>query len=159
MKLPKNLASNAPFLEGFEKIYQTERKLLWEKGSLSVLNVDMSEKMEQALSITRRAGQLRGGFEMASSLLLREYTGLMAVGRSSERVCRLLVMANDGSERFYRNCESLLRKYDSMMMGIVLKDVEGMRFGKRFFGSESQVKVALVTQSVFVEKILLSLVS
>jgi len=162
LKLPKSLESDER-VAVIEKRLTENSKLLWSGGTLRVPRLTLTTEMEKALSLARRAGQLRGGLESIESTLAREKSGLTAVAKKQKqktdgtaRLSRVLIMSTDGSERFYRHCETLLSLHADRMIGIQL-DAQSQLIGQKFFGKEAQVKALLVSHKDFVVRVLESL--
>lgn len=132
-------------------------------GIVKVPYVELSEKLIQALAFARRCGTLRGGLESIETFLQTEEAGLVAL-RSKQglkvpnRISRILIFSNDGSERFYKQCESLLVKYSGRVLGLRV-NVDSKTFGKMFFGSEKAVKAVLVSRKDAVVKVLSAIIS
>lgn len=162
LKLPKSLESDAR-AKTIEKRLTENAKPLWSGGTIKVPKLVLTDAMEKALSLSRRAGQLRGGLESIEAALSREKTGLLAVAKkqkqraeTANRLSRLLIVSSDGSERFYRHCEMLLSNHGDRMIGLQL-DTQSQLIGQKFFGKEAQVKALLVSHKDFVVRVLESL--
>jgi len=160
LKLPKSLEAD----ERAALIHTSlskNLKPLWSEGRLKVPTLELNSALEKALSTSRRAGQLRGGLESIEACLRREQQGLQALknrklAQDAGRVSRILLMSSDGSERFYRHCESLLELHADRLIGIRL-NIASQNLGQKFFGRDAQVKAVLVTHKDFVVKALESL--
>jgi hypothetical protein len=160
LKLPKSLEADARAVRIQEELSRN-LKPLWSEGRLKVPTLELHLALEKSLSIARRAGQLRGGLENIESCLRREQQGLDALKKrqlahDSGRISRLLLMSSDGSERFYRHCESLLSGHADRLTGIRL-NAQSQVLGQKFFGKDAQVKVLLVSHKDFVIRALESL--
>jgi hypothetical protein len=140
-------------------------KPLWAKGTYDVPHLELTPEFEQALGFARRCGRLRGGLENISTLLQREEAGLVATRsragkdappKSQPTVSRLILVSNDGSDRFYRACESMLIRYQDRVFGLHL-DVGSLGLGTRFFGKEAAVKIMMIDRKEFVVRALLAL--
>ncbi|NBX16387.1 MAG: hypothetical protein EBR09_03370 [Proteobacteria bacterium] len=160
LKLPKSLETDAraPLIQ---TSLSKNLKPLWIEGRLKVPTLELSPALEKILSLSRRAGQLRGGLENIESCLRREKDGLDALkqrklSQDSGRMSRILLMSSDGSERFYRHCESLLEVHSDRLIGIRL-NIASQNLGQKFFGKDAQVKAVLVTHKDFVARALESL--
>lgn len=159
LKLPKLLETD-PRSSQIVNNLTKDSKPLWIDGRLRVPTIDLTESLEKALSLSRRAGKLKGGLENIETHLRREKQGLDALknrtNQESGRISRLLLMTSDGSERFYRNCESLLSIHSDRLTGIRL-NVHSQLLGEKFFGKNAQVKALLVSHKDFVIRALESL--
>lgn len=163
LKLPKCLESDTRSAE-VESVLSQDLRLLWQGGMLKVPHIRFQESLAASLAFSRRCGKLRGGLEAIETLLQREEAGLAALRKrgvgsqdaESARVSRLILMSDDGSERFYRSCESLLQRYKDRVLGCRL-DVGSGILGPRFFGSNAAVKVVMVEHRDDVAKALLAM--
>lgn len=160
LKLPKLLEADAR-AEAIRARLAFNLKPLWSEGRLKVPTLELNPALEKVLSLSRRAGQLKGGLENIESCLRREQMGLNALkdrqlARDSGRMSRILLMSSDGSERFYRHCESLLTTHADRLTGVRL-NIASQSLGQKFFGKEAQVKVVLITHKDFVIRALESL--
>jgi hypothetical protein len=160
LKLPKLLETD-PRAAKIEAGLIKNLGPVWSEGRLKVPTLELTPELEKALSLSRRAGQLRGGLENIESCLRREQQGLDALkqrklGQDGGRISRLLLMSSDGSERFYRHCESLLANYSDRLAGVRL-NTNSQLLGHKFFGKDAQVKALLVSHKDFVIRALESL--
>ena len=72
------------------------------------------------------------------------------------RISRLLVLADDGAERFYRRVEALLRRHGPRLMAVRLGiDAEGL--GEMLFGPGRAARLLLIEHKTAVGAILLAL--
>lgn len=142
---------------------QKSFKIFSTDGIVKVPNVDLSEKLIQALAFARRCGTLRGGLESIETLLRTEEAGLASLRslqklNNPNRISRLLIFSNDGSDRFYHQCETVLIKYGSRVFGIKI-NADSNLLGKSFFGKEKAVKAMLVSRKDAVIKVLSAILS
>lgn len=161
LKLPKCLESDEKGPQIIEALSLKPRKL-WPGGVVEVPEKELSEPLIKALSFARRCGKLRGGLENTQTMLQKEEAGLVALTSrglppQSERITRLILMSNDGSDRFYKSCEQLLLRYKSRVFGIYLNASAG-EIGSKFFGKDKAVKLMMVEHRDFVSRALLSFV-
>jgi hypothetical protein len=160
LKLPKLLETD-PRCQKIQDSLKLNLKPLWPQGRLKLPTLELNAPLEKALSLSRRAGQLRGGLESIEGFLRREQKGLQALkerslAQDADRISRLLIVSSDGSERFYRHCESLLISHSDRLAGVRLNAASQL-LGQKFFGKDAQVKVLLVSHKDFVIKALESL--
>jgi hypothetical protein len=95
-------------------------------------------------SVTRSTGWLAA---------LREKQGTAKPNRAS----RLLVIADDGTERFYRSCEAVLHRHGDRVLGLRVA-VSSSTLGQSLYGKDTSVQALLVSDRVAVTQVLLSLV-
>jgi hypothetical protein len=96
-------------------------------------------------------------------VLAGEQRGLERVDRETGvvrggRISRLLVLADDGSERFYRSVDFLLRRHAPRVLALRL-DVSEARLGSLLFGPEEVARLLLIQHKEAVTGVLLALAS
>jgi hypothetical protein len=124
LRFPKTLDDDAR-LPALRASLRASCRKLWEGGALQVPVVPWSEPLARAIADAQRAGQLVQGIERAERALAREAHGLSLVDARSttergSRVSRLLLTSNDGTERFYRQIERLLRTQGERLLALRL---------------------------------------
>ena len=134
---------------------------LWPGGKIRVPTVAFNPALAEALRIAHRAGQLVRSLEGAERKLAAEDRGLGLVDQKSgvsrgERVSRLLVLADNGAERFYRLVEKLLRQHGPRVMALRL-DVKAETLGQMLFGPGHRVLLLLLDHKKAVSAMLLAL--
>ncbi len=161
-KLSKSSESDSLPSEAIERVLKKSEAKLWDGSSELVPFVVFSTTLESALKGVRQSGQLLGGLEAIETILQKEQAGLTKVGAipvAKDRVqaaSRLVFLSNDGSERFYRSAENLLRRFGRRVL-ICRLDVGSEVLG-RFFGKDASVKALLVTRKDLVSRVLSALV-
>ena len=154
---PRGPALLAGLLEG--------RQLLWPGGAIRTPVARLTPELAQALHTARRARRLTRGLEDATQTLASEQRGLEIADQRvaqaggdgrGQRVSRLLMLSNDGAERFYRHVETLLRRHGPRILAVRL-DVEAAELGAAVWGPETLARLLLVTHKEAVAKTLLSL--
>lgn len=160
LKLPRSLEGDARTPD-IEASLTRDRRPLWSQGTLDVARVTLSEPLVTALTGARLTRSLERGQEHIEQVLAGESKGLEAARAKqgapvANRISRLLVMANDGSERFNRHCESTLKRHADRVLGLMV-DADSETFSSRVFGEEKLVKVVLVTGREVVAAVLLAL--
>lgn len=100
--------------------------------------------------------------EGAERRLAAEGRGLSLVDQQSgvlrgARVSRLLVLADDGTERFYRRVEKLLRQQGPRVLPLRL-DLNAETLGQMLFGPGRRALLLLVDHKEAVSAVLLALV-
>ena len=162
LKLPRLLETeteNQLLFHTMEKSFQ----VFSPGGTVKVPYVELSENLIQALAFARRCGTLRGGLESIETLLQTEEAGLASLrsknkSKEPNRISRVLIFSNDGSERFYRHCEAVLLKYRTRVFGVKI-NADSNLLGKSFFGKEKAVKAMLVSRKDAVIKVLSAIMS
>ncbi len=134
---------------------------LWRGGAVRVARADLTPDLESALKSARSAGRIVRSLEHAERALADDERGLRRVDRKTgvergRRVSRLLVLADDGSERFYREVESLLRQHAPRVLALRLS-ADQRTLGKLLFGPDQVARLLLVEHKDAVSAILLAL--
>ncbi|MBW2414801.1 MAG: hypothetical protein JRG76_09870, partial [Deltaproteobacteria bacterium] len=136
-------------------------QLLWAGGELRVPPAERTPAFDAALKQAFSAGQIVRGLEGAERALAAEQRGLRHVDEKTgvargRRVSRLLVLADDGAERFYRNVESLLRRHAPRVLAVRLAADE-LALGQLLFGPDERARLLLVEHKDAVSAVLLAL--
>lgn len=136
-------------------------ELLWPGGERKIARIDVVRGLEAVLKRAFSAGQIVRGLENAERVLAAEDRGLKHADQKTgvvrgERVSRLLVLADDGAERFYRSVESLLRRHGPRVLALRLSTDE-RALGRLLFGPDQVVRLLLVEHKDAVAAFLISL--
>lgn len=128
---------------------------------MPVAHLDLDEALERALNEVQNQHQLLRGLEQAEASLKSEQKGLDVRARRSgnppaKRTSRLLILGEDGTERFYRQAEALLVRYEDRLMGMVVRSPAG-QLARRLYGEGALVKAVLVSDREGVVRLLASL--
>jgi hypothetical protein len=161
LQLPK-LVEADPRGRELLRILTAHARPLWPEGKIQVPMVAFSPALAEALRTARRAGQLVRSLEGAERRLVAEDRGLDLVDQRSgvlrgARVSRLLVLADDGTERFYRQVEKLLRQQGRRVLALRL-DVKAETLGQMLFGPGRRAVLLLLDHKEAVSAMLLALV-
>lgn len=124
LRLPKTLEADARGPAIRAALKESARKL-WDGGGIDVPRAAWAPEVAAALSSAQREGQLLRGLEAVEKALAREARGLsLADARTGTergaRVSRLLLVSQDGTERFYRQVERLVAKQGSRLLAVQL---------------------------------------
>jgi hypothetical protein len=160
LRFPKTL-DEEPRLPALRAHLLASCQKLWEGSAVRVPTLAWSEPLAAALNAAHRAGHLVQGVDGAERALEREARGLsMADARSSiergSRVSRLLLTSNDGTERFYRQIERLLRTQGARLLALRL-DVDSSVLSGVKGASDGMARALLVEHKTSVGQILLAL--
>ena len=131
---------------------------LWARATTVAPCVRAEPPLVAALERAAREGALVLGLEAATAALNAEEAGLAALasrdGKArAERVSRVLLLANDGAERFYRAVESLTRAHGTRLLTCRL-DVPADALGPWVLGRPASVKAVLVQRKGAVSAVL-----
>lgn len=134
---------------------------LWPRGTLRVATVPLDAGLADALRSARTAGRVRRGLESIAGALDAEAHGLARVDRESgalrgARMSRLVLVTNDGAERFYRHVETLLARHAARVQGLRL-DASAAQLGALLFGPEAIARVVLLDHKDAVAAALLAI--
>lgn len=162
LKLPRKV-ENDPRHEPIEKLLKQNLRPLWEKITISVPHIQFLPPLEEVLTRALSYKQLERGLEHIDQILNSEKKGLDALRQKQKtapanRVSRLLLIANDGTERFYRACETTLIRHSDRVLCLHL-DVPSARLSRNLFGEAQLVKSLLVSDREAVAHVLFSLLS
>jgi len=127
-------------------------------GSEIFVPVTRFAGIEGALKSAHRAGRVVRGLETAERTLAGEERGLRLADEKSGvarggRVSRLLLLANDGSDGFYRRVETLLRRHGPRVLAIRL-DVEADGLGAPLFGAGHSARLLMIQHKEAVAAVL-----
>ena len=159
-RLPRRVEGE-PGAAGLAGELAARARLLWPGGELRVAQAEVGPAIAAALKAAHSAGQIVRGLEEAERVLSAEERGLQRVDRRTGverggRVSRLLVLADDGAERFYRSVESLVRRHAPRILALRLTaDERGL--GQLLFGPDRVARLLLVEHKDAVSAILLAL--
>ena len=160
IRLPKRLLEE-PIAVNLVQQLSTRARPLRAGGESLAAQVEFHPGLESALRAAFSAGRIVRGFEMAERVLAGEEKGLAHVDRSSgvergRRVSRLLVLADDGSERFYREVELLLHRHAPRVLALRLS-LDEHSLGQMIFGTDQVARLLLIEHKDAVSKVLLAL--
>ena len=158
--LPKRLEEGTEVKE-IMTILKSHLQPLKMGAEYMVPSFPFNELFITALYSARRSGRLIRGFEDAEKKLTSERKGIESVDKKKgmarvERVSRMLVMANDGSDRFYRQARRLIDQNSPRVMAIHL-EMTSFEVGKRLFGPGQRALLLLVSHKEAVSNLLISL--
>ncbi len=135
--------------------------LLWAGAELRVPHAELGTGLKTALRSAYSAGRIVRGLESAERALAGEEKGMKNVDRKTgvergKRVSRLVVLAGDGSERFYRSVEWMLRRHSPRVLGLrVPVDESGL--GELLFGPNQVARLLMLEHKDAVSAVLLAL--
>jgi hypothetical protein len=160
MRLPK-LVESSPAAAHLADELSARAEPLWPGGELRVARAEFTPALAAALTSAFSAGRIVRGLEGADRALDAEARGLRIVDERTgaergQRVSRLVVLADDGAERFYRSVDSLLRRYAPRVLGLRVSANE-RALGQLLFGSDQVARLLLVEHKSAVSAVLLAL--
>jgi hypothetical protein len=160
LRLPR-LVEADPRGRHIPRTLTTRTRPLWQRSETEVPACTLSPELVEVLRNAHRAGQVVRGLESAERRLANEGRGLSLADRHSDstrgvRVSRLLVMADDGAERFYRHVETLLLRHGPRLLALRL-DVDAEAFGALIFGPGRLTRLLMLDHKEAVSAYLLAL--
>lgn len=160
MRLPRLVESDPKGSEVYRVLTATTR-LLWRKGEIEVPVIPLTPELATGLRKARSAGRVVRGLESAERMLAAEERGLDQADRlrgvpRGGRVSRLLLLADDGAERFYRRVETLLRRHGPRVLAVYL-ELDAYGLGEGLFGPGRLARLLMITHKEAVGAILLAM--
>lgn len=160
LRLPKKLEEAGSAVHLAREV-EARSEPLWPGGEARVARIALVPRFEAELERAFSAGQIVRGLEGAERTLAAEERGQKHVDQRSgvprgQRVSRLLLLADDGAERFYRNVESLLRRHGPRVLALRLA-VDENTLGRLLFGPDQVARLLLVEHKDAVAALLLVL--
>ncbi len=160
LRLPKSIEAD-PRASQLLPALDDHSHLLWPGGTVKIPEAQLSGALREVLLAVHHAGQVVRSLEKADQKLATEARGQGMVDRKSGvtrgvRISRLLILASDGAERFYRQVELLLRTHGPRVIAVRLAtDAEGL--GEMLYGPGRVARLLLIEHKAAVGAILLAL--
>jgi hypothetical protein len=157
LKLPKAIEAS-PHAAALHAALRAQARPLWTGGALLVPTAPWSPAMASALQSVHGGGGLVRGLELIEKTLEREARGMqLADARSATsrgaRVSRLMLLANDGTERFYRQAERLLTREGPRLLAIRV-DADSARFASVVSEASGVVRALMLEHKDLVASLL-----
>ena len=159
LRLPRQV-EDEPIAERLASQLAAHARPLWVGSKLRVAQAGVAP-LEGVLRNAFTAGYIVRGLEGAERALAAEERGLSRVDRKTgvergRRVSRLIVLADDAAERFYRNVEALLHRHAPRVLALRLSADEHV-LGQLLFGPDQVARLVLVEHKDAVSEVLLAL--
>lgn len=160
MRLPKQIENHLRAPEVLLRL-TSDLQLLWPGGTLLVPDVVLDDALLGVLRAATDDGRILRGLERATKALDAQERGLDRADRNAgvtrgERISRLLLLANDGADRFYRHVESVLHRHGGRALAVRL-DVDAHTLGDRLFGKGALAKLVMLDHKEAVAAALLAI--
>jgi hypothetical protein len=160
LRLPKSLESDVDGA-AVHAALRAHARPLWARGAVLVPRAGWTPAIAAALDAANAAGGVVRGLEQVERALQREARGLsMADARSAAprgaRVSRLLLISNDGSERFYRNVEQLVSANGQRLLPIRV-DADSAQFAAAVREASGVVRALMIDHKELVVTLLRAL--
>lgn len=160
-RLPKLVEADARASQ-VARALAAESVPLWARSAVRVARVRSTPALTAVLQQAAKADQLVRGLEGAMRTLDAEARGQRIADEKSGaprgvRISRLLLLADDGAERFYRDVEGLLRHHGERVLAIRVA-LDAVALGTLLFGADEPTRAALVEHKEAVAAVLFALV-
>lgn len=160
LRLPKSVESD-PRGQLLLRNLTAHTRLLWQGSELRIPTAKMTRELAEALRKAYSAGQVVRSLEKTERALAAEERGLRMADRQSGvprgvRVSRLLLLANDGAERFYRRIDTLLRRHGPRVLAVRV-ELDEHRLGELLFGPQSVARLLMLEHKQAVGSVLLAM--
>jgi hypothetical protein len=160
LRLPKSVESD-PRAPQLLCNLATHTRLLWQGSEIEIPVARMTLELAEALRKAYSAGQMVRGLEKAERTLAAEERGLRIVDRQigvprGVRVSRLLLLANDGAERFYRQIDALLRRHGPRVLAVCL-EIDEHGLGELLFGPGRVARLLMLEHKQAVGSVVLAM--
>jgi hypothetical protein len=156
LKLPKSLQT--PELElRLEKALAAQSRPLFDGCDEDAPYLSLNKSITDLLRSCRRAGHLVGGLEKITAQIGSEEQGFAALQKRGQAntpksSTRILLLCDEGSERFYRDALRLCRRH-TPWVGLVRLQLAPSECASLFFGSQtSTVKALLIDHKDWVKR-------
>jgi hypothetical protein len=162
MRFPRQLEADYG-TDAILRVLMDRTAKLWSGGALDIPFIAMADPMKKALRAAMLRGHIRWGLEGVSHKLSMERAGIVSVqargdAPHGERISRLILLSNDGAERFYRHAEQLLLSHAPRLLGCLL-DTDSSILGNLVTGKEREIKLVMVDHKDAVSEILRAMLS
>ena len=160
LRLPRLVESDPRGPQLLRSLTANARPLRLE-GGLAVPVAHMNAELVQALRSAHNAGRVIRGLESAEHKLAAEEWGLHEADRKSGvprgvRISRLLLLADDGADRFYRNVETVLLRHGPRVLAVRL-DIDSGGLGELLFGPGQIARLVMLEHKEAVSSVLLAM--
>ena len=160
LRLPKSVESDP---RGTQLLHNltTYTRPLRQGSEIGVPVAGMTPELAEALRSAYSAGQVVRSLESAERKLAAEERGLQMADRQvgaprGMRVSRLLLLANDGADRFYRQIEALLRRHGPRVLAVRL-EIDELGLGELLFGPGRVARLLMLEHKQAVGSVLLAM--
>lgn len=160
LKLPKAIEAG-PHAAALHAALSEQARPLWTGGALLVPTAPWSPAVASVVQSAHGEGSLVRGLELIEKTLEREARGLKLADARSEtsrgsRVSRLVLLANDGTERFYRQAERLLAQQGPRVLAIRV-DADSTRFASVVSEASGVVRALMLEHKELVASLLMAM--
>jgi hypothetical protein len=159
-RLPKDIASDPRSALVLKMLASASHRLLPERP-LRIPEADLCETLLEALLAAHRTGRLLRSLEKVQVVLTSEAHGQGLVDKRKgvmrgTRISRLLLLSNDGAERFYRRVAALLAQHGPRVVAVRLT-LDAETLGGALFGKGQAARLIMIDHKEAVGAVLLAL--
>lgn len=161
IRLPKQIENDERCDAVSEVLGKTQK--LWSGAKNQVAFIPFSMGLIRAMQMEHKKGRLIRGYELIERTLVTQANGQQQVDEKTgasrgKRISRLLIISNDGSDRYLRKVDALISQHGQIVLPVII-DADSERLGQLFFGEGKAVKLLLVEHKESVAAVLLAMVS
>jgi hypothetical protein len=146
--------------EGLANRWERSRRAAVRAGLPPFARHGLTPSLVGLLVEARRSRRLVRGLEAAEASIEAQIVGVRSreggPSQGRRRISRLLLVSEDGSARFYRNIEGLIRRSEATLEVLVLVCDE-LALGRAVFGPEERARALLLDHKDAVVRVLLGL--
>lgn len=160
IRLPKSIESDPRTFQLLGALADHSR-LLWPGGTVKIPEARLNDALEEVLLAAYHAGQVARSLQKADQLLAAEARGQGMADQKSgvprgQRISRLLILASDGAERFYRQVEALLQRHGPRVMAVRLH-ADAEQLGGLLYGPGRAARLLMIGHKAAVGAALMAL--
>lgn len=146
IRLPRGVESD-PGIDEIRQVLAADARRLWVGGALETAVIPLTDAVRSVLTSPAVSPTMLRGLETAEAALAAEQRGLAALepavaARQGRRVSRVLLITNDGAERFYRQVERLAISHAPRVL-VCMLDVPSADLGGLLYGDGAVAKLVL----------------
>jgi hypothetical protein len=147
IRFPKAVEKSDKF-EDIKRYVTENQKKIWQKARTRAVFVPAEEKLLKLFQLEHKRGRLIRGFELVERTLVAQLEGIKNVDARTgvtrgKRLSRLVVVSNDGSERYYRKIDKLAEQFEAIVL-VLRIDLDSASLGEMFFGPGKIAKVFML---------------
>ncbi len=143
IKLPKDLVKQKVD-EQICSILENSLQPVSEGSETKIPCIELTQKVRSHIFYAGKTKHAVFGFESIEQTLAKELHGLEKMGTIPNRISRLLIVSNDGSDRFYRQLEFVEKSHGQRVMFIKV-DVDSDKLAQTLGLKGKKIKSVLIT--------------
>ena len=144
MNLPKQLEAEG-VASDVRAALETESVELYRASAIYVPVLKLTPQLRTNIFHAKAVGELIVGYEAIAKALKNELRGLQKIDSLGDRVSRLLLVTNDGSQRFYGEITFLQKRQGARVL-ICRLDVDSLLMGNVLGFKDQVVKAVLLNK-------------